>query len=90
MRHQRKKKAADNAPSNSEQMAAASRSRVPRFRPTLPLMEVYTSTQDEIMKKHVLPWETFPQSPKMQSTQVVELLCKCGLNKPEVRGIDVI
>ena len=85
-RHQRKKKAADNSPSN--QMAPTSRSRVQLFRPILPSTEVYTCTQDERMKKRVLPRETFPQPPKAQS-EVVELLCNCGLNKPEVRSADV-
>ena len=83
-RHQRKNKAADNSPSNSEQMAATSTSKVQLFRPILPSTEVYTSTHDEMMKKRVLPRETFPQPPKRQSTEVVELLRNCGLNKPEV------
>ena len=82
-RHQTKKKpAADNSPSNPEQMAPTSRSRV---QPILPSTEVYTSTQDEVMKKRILPREILPQPPKTQSAKVVELLCNCGLNKPEVR-----
>ena len=83
-RHQRRNKAADNSPSNSEQMAATSTSKVQLFRPILPSTEVYTSTHDEMMKKRVLPRETFPQPPKTQSTKVMELLRNCGLNKPEV------
>ena len=42
------------------------------------------------MKKRVLPWETFPQPPKTQSTKVVELFSRnCALDKPEVRSVDV-
>ena len=66
-------------------MAPTSRSRVQLFRPILPSTEVYRSTQDEMIKKRVLPQETFPKPPKTYSSKVVELLCSCGLNKPEVR-----
>ena len=38
-----------------------------------------------IKEKRVLPRETFPKPPKTHSSEVVELLCSCGLNKPEVR-----
>ena len=63
-RHQRKKKAADNyyTFNYSDQMAPTSRSRVQLFRPILPSTEVYKSTQDEMIKKRVLPRETFPQT----------------------------
>ena len=63
-RHQRKKKAADNyyTFNYSDQMAPTSRLRVQLFRPILPSTEVYKSTQDEMIKKRVLPRETFPQT----------------------------
>ena len=48
-------------------MAPTSRSRVQLFRPILPSTEVYRSTQDEMIKKRVLPWETFPEPPKTYS-----------------------
>ena len=66
-------------------MAPTSRSRVQLFSPILPSTDVYRSTQDEMIKKRVLPRETFPKPPKTYSSNVVELLCGCGLNKPEVR-----
>ena len=86
-RHQRKKKAADNYYifNYSDQMAPTSRSRVQLFSSILPSTEVYRSTQDEMIKKRLLPRETFPQPPKTYSSTVVERLCSCGLNKPEVR-----
>lgn len=87
-RHQRKKKAADNyyTFNYSDQMAPTSRSRVQLFRPILPSTEVHRSTQDEMIKKRVLPRETFPKPPKTYSCKVIELLCSCtGLNKQEVR-----
>ena len=84
--HQRKKKAADNyyTFNYSNQMAPTSRSRVQLLRPILPSTEVYRSKQDEMIKKRVLPRETFPEPPKTYSSKVVELLCSCGLNKPVV------
>lgn len=86
-RHQRKKKVADNYSFNySEQRAPISRSRVQLY------IKANTALNGSLyvyagwmIKKRVLQRETFSQPPKTQSSKVVELLCCCVPNKPEVR-----